>query len=172
MSIKKALLVVLALCASAALASGAEFKSPSECIAGKRVSDRRGQTGKVTKVNGSMCSVLWDSTGKDVATLFWMLRPEGESQAAAGKLVNGVYKCYSLAGTTLNYMFLDVRITGPNRYEDQKGNAGDYSIEPSGKLLFSSGPLQKANGKVLSGTKIGLNMNGGTFFNTTCSLKK
>lgn len=165
-------LLVPTLFVTAVLGSAAEFKSPSECVTGTRVSDRRGQTGKITKVNGSMCSVLWDSTGNDVATLFWMLRPEGESQIAGSKLANGVYKCYSLTGTTLNYMFLDVRITGPDQYEDQKGNAGKYSVEPSGKLVFSSGPLQKANGKVLSGTKIGLNMNGGSFFNTTCSLKK
>jgi hypothetical protein len=165
-------ILFLALFAMAAVSSAAEFKSAADCVAGKRVMNRRNEAGKITKATGSMCTVLWDSTSKEVATLFWMLRPEGDSRETSDKLVNGVYKCYSLAGTTLNYMFLDVHITGSDSYQDQKGNAGKYSIESSGKIVFSSGPLQKANGKLLRGPKIGLNMNGGTFFNTTCGMRK
>jgi hypothetical protein len=54
-----------------------------------------------------------------------------------------------------------------------RANKGTYKLDDStGKIVFESGPLTKANAKLLAGPKIGLNMNGGSFFNTTCSLKK
>ena len=54
-------------------------------------------------------------------------------------------------------------------------SGGMCRIKPdagTGKIVFESGPLAKANAKLLPGPKIGLNMTGGSFFNTTCSLKK
>jgi hypothetical protein len=38
--------------------------------------------------------------------------------------------------------------------------------------VFSSGPLREASAKLLVGPRMGLNMNGGSFYNTTCGLKK
>lgn len=43
-----------------------------------------------------------------------------------------------------------------------------YAVAANGSIKFT-GPLASANGKVLPGSRIGLNMNGGNFFNTTCS---
>eukprot|EP01035_Chromulina_nebulosa_P047585 gene47585-64506_t len=113
-----------------------------------------------------------------------MLRPEGKgatsgkkavpAPAAAaqgnrtGALASGVYKCYTLAGTQLNYAFIDIRIDGTDRYRDKNGKAGSYQVRDGGKIVFT-GPLASANAKLLSGGRIGLNMDGGNFFNTSCS---
>ena len=142
-------------------------------MVGAKVTDRQNKTGTVLKTQGGMCRLKMDGTGEEKSYLFWMLRPAGTSAAPTDKLVNGVYPCYSLSGTTLNYMFMDVVIDGPDAYRDKKGNKGRYKLESAtGKIVFESGPLAKANAKLLAGPKIGLNMNGGSFFNTTCSLKK
>ena len=68
-------------------------------------------------------------------------------------------------------MFMDVRITGPDTYQDKQGAAGKYRQEGA-KIIFEGGPFAKANAAVLSGSRIGMNMNGGSFYNTTCSLAK
>ncbi|MGZ8230877.1 MAG: hypothetical protein ACXWUS_14665, partial [Burkholderiales bacterium] len=62
---------------------------------------------------------------------------------------------------------------GPTSYRDKQGKQGRYKLDAaSGTIVFETGPLTKANAKLLAGPKIGLNMSGGSFFNTTCSLKK
>ena len=150
----------------------AEFKKEQDCVVGARVSDRENRSGTVTSVAGGMCQVAVEN-GTKRGYLFWMLRPAGTSAAVTDKLVKGVYPCYSLTGATLNYMFMDIQIDGPDSYRDKKGNPGKYRLDSaSGKIVFESGPLTKANAKLLAGPKIGLNMDGGNFFNTTCSLKK
>lgn len=177
------------------LASASAFKKQEECVVGARVVDRAGKTGIISEVNGTTCKVKLDATGKLDYYIFWMLsaadgsgavskstntpgKPSADKAAAkpntnAGdKLTQGLYPCYSLAGTTLNYAFIDVRIEGPDKYSDNKGKSGKYRIDPSGKIAFESGPLKTANAKLLSGPRIGLNMDGGNFFNTSCSLKK
>ena len=154
------------------LGVAAEFKQEKDCVIGAKVADRQNRAGTVVSVSGGMCRVKLDD-GKEISTLFWMLRPAGSSTAPDNKLVTGVYPCYSLAGSTLNYMFMDIQIDGPTAYRDKKGTRGTYKLdEGTGNIVFESGPLTKAKAKLLQGPKIGLNMDGGSFFNTTCSLKK
>ena len=168
----------------------AEFKKAEDCVAGLRVIDREGRSGTVSGANGSTCKVKRDDTGKDDYYIFWMLRTaDGKggspAQVKAGKsaavapagrsgnsLPTGLYPCYSLAGATLNYAFIDIRIDGPDRYRDKQGAAGRYVLKDDGRIVFESGPLAKATAKLLAGPRIGLNMDGGSFYNTSCSLKK
>ncbi len=168
----KKLALAFVLMLTCPLAMSAEFKKEQDCVVGAKVTNRQNKTGIVTSVSGGMCRLkLVDGT--QTSHLFWMLRPAGASAEAADKLVPGVYPCYSLSGTALNYMFMDIQIDGPTTYRDKKGSKGSYKLEQAtGKIVFESGPLTKANAKLLSGPKIGLNMDGGSFFNTTCSLKK
>jgi hypothetical protein len=156
----------------ATVADAAEFKKIEECAVGTKVADRQNKTGKVVGVSNGMCRVLLDESGQEKSYLHWMLRPAGASQAPADKLVNGAYKCYSSAGSTINYAFMDIHIDGPTAYRDKNGAGGRYRLESSGRIVFESGPLTTANAKLLAGPKIGLNMNGGSFFNMTCGLKK
>ncbi len=162
----------------------AEFTRASDCVVGQRVLNRDNQAGVVVSADGSSCRVKLDATGKIDYNIFWMLRPEGKGTAAAkkaapapatvaessstGTLASGVYKCYILAGTQLNYAFIDIRIDGTDRYRDKNGKAGSYQVRDGGKIVFT-GPLASANAKLLSGGRIGLNMDGGNFFNTSCS---
>jgi hypothetical protein len=93
----------------------------------------------------------------------------GAADSAADKLVNGVYACYSGS----NYAFIDIHIDGPDSYRDKKGAKGRYRLEPAtNRIFFESGTLKEANAKLFAGPKIGLNMNGGNVYNTTCGLKK
>lgn len=166
------LLVAFLLALACAPALPAEFKKEQDCVPGAKVTNRQDKTGTVVSASGGMCRIRFDD-GSQASHMFWMLRPAGAAIQAADKLVNGVYPCYSLSGTTLNYMFMDIQIDGPSAYRDKKGNRGTYKLEPAtGKIVFESGPLTKANAKLLPGPKIGLNTTGGRFFNTTCSLKK
>lgn len=162
----------------------AEFTRASDCVVGQRVLNRDNQAGVIVSADGSSCRVKLDATGKIDYNIFWMLRPEGKAAAAGrkaapapaaaggaastGALASGVYKCYTLAGTQLNYAFIDIRIDGTERYRDKNGKAGSYQVRDGGKIVFT-GPLASANAKLLSGGRIGLNMDGGNFFNTSCS---
>ena len=92
----------------------AEFTAPSECVVGKRVMNRRGQAGKIVKLDRTMCTLLLDS-GEERASLFWMLRAEGAPTATDDQLVSGVYKCY--AGNPTQYTFMDLKILGADSYE-------------------------------------------------------
>lgn len=160
-----------------------EFKSATDCVVGKRVVTRERQAGVIVKADGSSCHVKLDATGKTDYNIFWMLKAEGtsgksdksglaaaSSASGAGDLPAGKYPCYMLAGTVLNYAFIDIHIDSSSRYRDGKGKSGTYKIGADNKITFT-GPLASANGKLLSGPRIGLNMNGGSFYNTTCSRK-
>lgn len=163
----------------------AAFTKAGDCVVGQRVLNRDNQAGVIVSAEGSSCRVKLDATGKIDYNIFWMLRPEGaaagaralpataapgEPTAAASgaTLAAGIYKCYMLAGTQLNYAFIDIHIDGPGRYRDGKGNAGTWRLQDDGKITLT-GPLAGAGAKLLSGGRIGLNMNGGSFYNTTCS---
>lgn len=166
------------------VAIASEFTRASDCVVGQRVLNRDNQAGVIVSADGSSCRVKLDATGKIDYNIFWMLRPEGKSAAAGkkavpapaaaaqgggtGALASGVYKCYTLAGTQLNYAFIDIRIDGTDRYRDKNGTAGSYQVRDGGRIVFT-GPLASANAKLLSGGRIGLNMDGGNFFNTSCS---
>ncbi len=169
------------------VAFAAAFTKAGDCVVGKRVINRDNQAGVIVSADGSSCRVKLDATGKIDYNIFWMLSAEGSgdgrpSRAAsrkmptteggsAGTLPTGVYKCYMLAGTTLNYAFIDIHVTGGNRYRDKSGKSGTFTVDGAGKIVFT-GPLAAANAKLLSGPRIGLNMNGGNFYNTTCSISR
>ena len=156
----------------AAHVTAAEFRKGEDCVVGAKVADRQDKTGTVTGVKTTMCEVQLDD-GTKRSYLFWMLRPAGSSKVTTDKLVNGVYPCYSSAGSSINYAFMDIHIEGPDTYRDKKGNKGKYRLDTAtGKIVFESGPLKPANAKLLSGPKIGLNMDGGNHFNMSCGLKK
>jgi hypothetical protein len=163
--------VVVALMVMGQKAFASEFKSAAECVVGKRVVTREKQAGVIVKADGSSCHVKLDSTGKTDYNIFWMLRQEGNTQPGGSALAPGLYPCYMLAGTNLNYAFIDIRIDGPGRYRDKSGAAGSYSVLAGDKIVFT-GPLASANAKLLPGGRIGLNMDGGGFFDTSCSLKQ
>ena len=130
--------------------------------------DKANKVGTITSVSESMCAVTLED-GTKTTYLFWMLRPAGTSAVTDDKLVKGVYECYSGG----NYLFMDIHIDGPDAYHDNEGNKGRYHWDPAtGKIVFKSGPFEKATAQLLTGPSIGLNMNGGTFFNTTCDLTK
>ena len=146
------------------------FKSVQECVPGRRVADSAGKTGKVIGANkhsASMCDVLMDGSGKVGYYIFWMLHAEGASKETDDKLVPGTYECFA----NLRYTFMDIRITGPNTYE-AAGKPGRFRVEPSRKVVFETGTLSKYYAKLLAGPSIGLNTDGGTFWATTCELKK
>jgi len=176
------------LCLAAAGAAAAEFAKASDCVVGQRVLNRDNQAGVIVSADGSSCRVKLDATGKIDYNIFWMLRPEGKgarpaasqgkaaapvsaSAGPAGSLASGLYKCYMLAGTQLNYAFIDIRVEGGGRYRDKSGKAGRYVMKDDGRITFT-GPLASANAKLLSGGRIGLNMSGGGFYNTSCSLSR
>ena len=172
MSFRTALFAGVMVVLASTPVAAAEFTKEQDCVVGAKVTDRENRTGTVTSVSGGMCQVALEN-GTRRGYLFWMLRAAGPGAVAGDKLVNGVYPCYSSTGGTLNYMFMDIQIDGPDSYRDKKGNKGKYRLDPaSGSIVFESGPLTKARARLLAGPGIGLNMDGGNFFNTTCSLKK
>lgn len=144
----------------------AEFKSDKECIVGLKVADRENLTGKVVSVDGAKCRVRLDGSGQTTAYLFWMLHAAAGSAETNDKLVIGKYNCYVGSQGTGG-----MRITGPATYESD-GKAGAYRVEPSQKIVFESGPFSTFNAKLLPGPRIGLNLNGGTFYNMTCDPAK
>ncbi|HEY1102186.1 MAG TPA: hypothetical protein VGE70_02080 [Burkholderiaceae bacterium] len=171
---KPALVVMVfsALCALHGMVEAAEFKNVSQCAIGAHVTDRQNKSGVVVAVDGTLCKVKLDESDKTESRIFWMLRPGGASVQSDDRLVPGIYPCYSLAGGVLNYAFIDIHILSANAYRDKAGAKGTYRIGPAGKIFFENGPLAAANAKLLAGPRIGLNMNGGSFFNTSCTLKK
>jgi hypothetical protein len=144
----------------------AEFKSEKECVVGAKVADRQNQTGKIIAVESSTCRVRLDGSGKTIPYLFWMLHSAGASVETDDKLVVGKYDCWvgsQAAG--------GMRITSPSTYESD-GKKGTFHVEPSRKIVFESGPFSTFNAKLLAGPRIGMNMNGGTFYNMTCDPAK
>ena len=159
------------------------FTRADQCVVGLRVVDREGNAGSIKERRESGCVVKLDN-GKTDYNLFWMLRPEGGKPGAAntppgrqpagdgtGELKRGKYQCYYLAGSSMNYAFIDIYIDSASAYRDQKGTGGKYRIEASKKIVFESGSMTKVNAQLLGSGKIGLNMSGGNFYNTTCNLK-
>jgi hypothetical protein len=146
------------------------FKSPQECVTGTRVVDSGGKHGRITgmsRYSSTSCMVAFDEGGAPQARIFWMLHAEGQSAETDDKLVPGTYECYA----NLRYTFMDVLITGANTYQ-AAGKPGKFHVEPSRKIVFETGTLAKYHAKLLRGPSIGLNTNGGTFWSTTCDLKK
>lgn len=152
---------------SAALpAYASRFNTFSDCVVGKRVLTSDNHKGKITRLDRpwSYCYVLQDDTGKEVSYLYSLLEAEAKSteQESNDKLVTGNYNC-TIGGQGAGEM----RVTGRSTYETA-GKKGTYRLEPSGKIVFESGPFSTYNAKLLSGRRIGMNLNGSTFYNMTC----
>jgi hypothetical protein len=165
------MIALLLLAGAIGTASAQEFTKATQCVVGTRVVDREGNTGEIIENNG-MCKVRKDADGNTRYYMHWYLRPAGAKAQTTDKLAQGLYACYTLVGSTTNYAFIDIRIDGPDQYSDKNGKSGKYRLESSGKIIFESGPLTKANAKLMAGPRIGLNMDGGSFYNVTCSPKK
>ena len=164
------LVASMAVLGTASSASAEAFKSSKECVPGKHVTDMQGKSGRVTGIDrnsSSMCDVVMDGTGKIGYYLFWMLHAAGGSAETNDKLVPGKYECFGNG----RYTFIDMYITGPNAYASA-GTHGTFTVEPSRKIVFHGGSLAKYHAKLLAGPSIGLNTDGGSFYATTCELKK
>ncbi len=142
--------------------AAAEFKSVKECVPGIAVQDRKNLTGKIVAVENGLCRVKLDQDGKVTTYLHWMLRVAGASAETDDQLKVGPYECYvgsQAAG--------GLRITAPGSYVSD-GKSGKFRVEPSRKIVFESGPFSEYHAKLLAGPKIGMNLNGGTFYNMVC----
>lgn len=162
--------LILIACFTAAPPARADvLRSVKDCVPGKRVQTSDGHKGKITRIDQawSYCYVLQDDTGKEVSYLYSLLQTEGTVAGKGNQLVPGVYECVADG----HYTFMDMRITGANTYASAGAN-GKFHIEPSGKMVFESGPLSKYFAKVLSGGRIGLNANGDSFYATSCELNR
>ena len=148
-------------------AAAENFKNGKECTPGKRVVDNGGKHGRITSTDGTICMVALDEGGRDQARIFWMLRAEGDSAETNDQLVPGVYECFA----NMRYTYMDVYITGANTYTSAD-TPGKFHVEPSKKIVFETGSLAKYTAKLLRGPSIGLNTDGGSFWGTTCELKK
>jgi len=177
----------LLLLVAAVSAQAQEFTQASQCVVGTRVINRDNQAGVIASADGSSCRVRLDATGKIDYNIFWMLRPEpaaakppasvtpapsasaGAPIEAGGEIPAGLYKCYLLVGSQMNYAFIDIQVDGSGRYRDKTGAVGTYALEAGDRIRFA-GPLAAANAKLIRpGPRIGLNMDGGAFFNMSCS---
>jgi hypothetical protein len=164
--------LIVAFIAVAAMMAGTtaqaeKFKSAKECVPGTQVVDLRNRTGTVVSHDETMCKVQFPSGTESL--IFWMLNKAGDSPETNDKLVPGVYECF--AGG--RYTFMDMKITGANTYQDTGGNPGKFHVEmPSRKIVFETGSFSKYHAKLLDGPAIGLNSDGGSFYATTCELRK
>ncbi len=149
------------------LLSGAEFKSEKECVIGMKVADRENKTGKIVEVERGLCRVQLDSGGKPVAYMFWMLHAAGDIAETSDKLVVGRYDCWIGGSQGAG----EVKIISGTSYE-HGGKPGKYHMEANNKIVFENGPLSAYHAKLLAGPKIGMNLNGGTFYNMVCDLMK
>ena len=149
-------------------AKAEKFKSIKECVAGTRVVDLRNRHGKIVNVyDATRCTFAVDGGGEE-HLIFWMFNKEGESAETDDKLVPGKYECFADG----HYTFMDMYITGANTYT-AADTPGKFHVEyPSRKIVFETGSLSKYHAKLLQGPKVGLNTDGGSFYATTCELKK
>ena len=166
------MIMIFLLAGASAAALAQEFSKASQCVAGVRVVDREGNSGVIVELNNGMCKVRKDADGQTRSYMHWYLRPAGASAQTSDKLGKGLYACYTLAGGMTNYAFIDIRIDSADSYRDKSGKSGKYRLTDSGRIIFESGSLAAANAKLMAGPRIGLNMDGGSFYNITCSPKK
>ena len=145
-----------------------QLQSFKDCVVGKRVSTNDGRKGTITRLDTawSYCYVRFDDNGKEVSYLYSLLNAEGGTAKDELKLVQGVYECVTGNSTTM-----EMRITGSNTYS-APGGTGKFHIEPRGKIIFETGPLSQFHSMLLSGGRIGLNANGGSFYPTSCELNR
>jgi hypothetical protein len=163
-------LAAVFLLGASSSAHAQQLQTFKDCVVGKRVSTNNdGRKGTITRLDPawSYCYVRFDDNGKEVSFLYSLLNAEGGLAPKDTKLATGVYECIGngqiQAGT--------LRITGPDAYSFAGAN-GKFHVETSGKIVFETGPLDKAFSKLLSGGRVGLNANGDNFYATTCELNR
>jgi len=163
-----ALITVALLLVAAPPARAQQLQTFKDCVVGKRVSTNDGRKGTITRLDTawSYCYVRFDDDGKEVSFLYSLLNSEA-NPAKKGDLQSGAYECV----TGRAYTTMIMHITGADTYS-ASGGTGKYRIEPSGKIVFETGPLSKFNSKLLSGGRIGLNTDGGIFYPTSCQLNR
>jgi len=168
-------MILFRLVAIAALALGAgasayaqanqsQFQSFQECAVGKRVSTNTGRNGMITRLDKvwSYPIVRFDEDGKEVSMLYSLL-----NSAEGSPLATGDYECIGNGRNQAGRM----RIDGPNTYSFG-GASGRHHIEPTGKIVFKTGPYITYDEKRVQEGRNGLNLNGGSFYATTCELNR
>lgn len=149
-------------------AKGQQLQSVKECVVGKKVTNSTGRKGTITKVDlaWSYCTVRYDDNGQEESMLYSLWR------AADGVgLMNvavGTYECVTGGGQT----GMILRITAANTYSVE-GRTGRFRMDPSGQIIFETGPMAgQFHAKLLPEGRIGLNLDGGSFYNTSCELNR
>lgn len=148
-----------------------QLQSFQECVVGKRVSTNDGRKGTITRLDApwSYCYVRFDDNGKEASLLYSLLNAEG-IPAAVPKGLNlaiGVYECIGNGQITEGNM----RITGANTYTFG-GAGGKYRLEPSGKIVYETGPFKAYFSKLVSGGRIALNDKDEIRYSTSCELNR
>lgn len=146
-------------------AQAAEFTQASQCVAGIKVTDRKGKTGTVTALRNGMCVVKYDD-GTEKNSLHWMLSPAGSSREAPAGLAPGNYACSATGAGTF-----PIVIGEGSRYSDRAGKSGTFELQPNGDLVFKSGSLAGQYSRVLGAGKFGLSSQKGKSFYTVCNRK-
>lgn len=125
----------------------APARAAQSCTVGQRVIIPGGQAGTVVDKQGSACVVKPDGatyTDTWAPPMISPIRPSdvpADLPPAAGvDLGPGSYQCYYLAGTVLNYSFIDVIIIDAGNYADRNGAIGRYH-RAGREIVFDSGPL-------------------------------
>lgn len=157
--------VLAGLLLQAPAAQAQQLQSFKDCAVGKRVSTNDGRKGTITRLDRdwSYCYVRFDDNGQEASYLYSLLNAEGRAPRDDLKLAKGPYECVSSGGHSL----MNISITGAGSYSAPEGS-GKFHIEPGGKIVFESGPLSQFSSMLLSGHRIGLNTDGGTFYPTAC----
>ena len=147
---------------------GQQFQSFKDCVVGKRVSTNDGRKGVITRLDPawSYCFVRFDDNGKESSLLYSLLNSEGAT-VNNSSLALGTYEC--VTGGPYTAMLL--RITGSNSYS-VSDSSGKFHMEPRGKIVFETGPLKEFSSKLLSGARIGLNLNGSNYDGASCELNR
>ena len=143
------------------------------CRVGQKVLSPGGKPGTVTKVEReTACTVLQDDgTGEGVWSAF-MLRAAPGSPAPAAKPISpmptaGLYQCRGGPAGNLKLRF------GPgNRYANEQGTAGAFTIANDGQISFTSGPWEGFFAKNLGKGKVGLTSRPNqSFYYMTCDIE-
>jgi hypothetical protein len=164
---RRVMAVLIAVAGSMALPAEA-----SNCVMGAQVTDRKGRTGTVVKMDGkNSCHVQFAGGGKPELYLQWQLTPAGKTReqlAGSGALPKGNYSCWAAGGIAGT---MKLTISGTSSYAGN-GKGGSYRYdEASQKIEFTSGPWGGMYGKRLAPSKIGVSSRPGGPWMTTCDLK-
>ena len=129
------------------LAAATPAEALPSCSLGQRVMTPGGTPATVVGVRGSGCTVRKDGvtyTEVYAASMLAALAaadvPADLPPAEGVELGPAAYKCYYLAGTALNYSFIDIIIIDAGSYADRTGNHGQYH-RAGRDIVFDSGPF-------------------------------